>query len=637
MPNTIRPRPWTWLAALTLVACHGADEAPAASVEPIFESAAVDVEEEPTEGLFAPREQPRATAGLDEAAEEAEGEMAPTPSPASPVTQQGYADLALGGSAREAARPGRTRRRPTGRSTMTSAMSASAGPRAALAAPAQAALPRSGVLASTFVGGGGVRARLDDLLDRGVMVNGELVRLEAFQDREPLPYAVPSREGVAMYAELERAKLSTGRDRVHLQIALLGRQGEAPRRPEMDVRLVLDRSGSMQGEKWGHAIAAAHALVDRLAPGDTFGLISYAEEASLDLRPQRIGNRRAAHRAIDGLAPGGGTNIGEALALADAHAPRARSGERVGLVVLVSDGRATVGQTHPRELGATARGLFDRTGVLTTAIGLGTDFDEQTMLEIAREGSGSYHFVRRAADVSDILQDELEARVQAVAQALRVRVRLGEGVVARRVYGSRLLSQAEHAAVRATEGAPDRRIARELGVARTRQREEDEGLRIHLPTFRRGDQHVILMELEVPPGTATARVAEVELDYKDLVRRRNATITREVEAPRVADPAEAQASVSRVAKRTVLAFQAGEVLQRAADALQRGANDEARRLLAERRELLEAAADLWRDPSLRQDAELLARYERVLGGQWDGSSRNTLVMAMNYFGDKRMR
>ena len=145
------------------------------------------------------------------------------------------------------------------------------------------------------------------------------------------------------------------------------------------------------------------------------------------------------------------------------------------------------------------------------------------------------------------------------------------------------------------------------------------------------------MELEVPPGTATARVAEVELDYKDLVRRRNATITREVEAPRVADPAEAQASVSRVAKRTVLAFQAGEVLQRAADALQRGANDEARRLLAERRELLEAAADLWRDPSLRQDAELLARYERVLGGQWDGSSRNTLVMAMNYFGDKRMR
>ncbi|HJL37632.1 MAG TPA: hypothetical protein RMG95_18210, partial [Polyangiaceae bacterium LLY-WYZ-15_(1-7)] len=193
-----------------------------------------------------------------------------------------------------------------------------------------------------------------------------------------------------------------------------------------------------------------------------------------------------------------------------------------------------------------------------------------------------------------------------------------------------LLSQAEHAAVRATEVATDRRIARELGVARTRQREEDEGLRIHLPTFRRGDQHVILMELEVPPGTATARVAEVELDYKDLVRRRNATITREVEAPRVADPAEAQASVSRVAKRTVLAFQAGEVLQR-------GANDEARRLLAERRELLEAAADLWRDPSLRQDAELLARYERVLGGQWDGSSRNTLVMAMNYFGDKRMR
>ena len=508
------------------------------------------------------------------------------------------------------------------------------------AAPvSEPALPQNGVLASNFVGGSGVRARLDDLLERGVVIDGQTVRLEAFQDRDPLPYERPRDEGMAMVAELERSRLRTGADRVHLQIALLGREGEAPRRPQMDVRLVLDRSGSMSGEKWTQAIAAAHGVVEALEPGDTFGLISYSDDATVDFGPAPLGDRRAAHAAIDRLLPGGGTNIGAALELAEETAPRARAGEGVGLVMLVSDGQATVGQTNPDVLAEVPRRMFDRGGVLTTSVGLGTDFDERTMLTIAREGSGSYHFVRRVADIGAILEDELQARVQAVAQGLRLRVELAEGVVARRVYGSRLLSEKEHAAVRATEVAVDRRIARELGIAQNRAQEEERGLRIHLPTFRRGDQHVVLMELEVPPGTEPTQIARVTLDYKDLIRRRNGRVVREVTALRVADPAVAQSSTVRVVKRTVLAFQAAEALQQAAEAFARGDAVTAARLLGERRELLEVGASLWRDPSLRQDAELLASYERVVtgAGDWDYASRNQLAMAMNYFGDRRMR
>ncbi|MEM9070929.1 MAG: VWA domain-containing protein [Myxococcota bacterium] len=554
---------------------------------------------------------------------------------------QGSASMASQMASRiEAPRRARRRMRPTAMTIRPIGPAGGATVQARPAAPAPAALPQNGVLASNFVGGSGVRARLDDLLDRGVMVNGQMVRLSAFQDRERLPYAVPAQEGMAMYAELERSRLSQDREQVHLQIALLGRQGELPARPRMDVRLLLDRSGSMRGEKWNQAIAAAHGLVDKLRPTDTFALISYSDEANIDYAPARVGNAQRAHAAINSLEVGGGTNIGAALELAERHAPRARASQTVGLVVLVSDGRVTVGQTNPNELGSMARGMFDRAGVLTTSIGLGTDFDEQTMLTIAREGSGSYHFARRAEDMRTILEDELESRVQAVAQGLRVRVELGEGIVAKRVYGSRLLSEREHQAVRATEVAVDQRIARELGIRRTRQREEERGLRIHLPTFRRGDQHVVLMELEVPAGTTTAEIAKITLDYKDLIRRRNGTIVREVSAERTDDRAVAQGSVVRVVKRTVLAFQAGEALQAAANALQAGDSEGARRQLAERRELLEAAGTHWRDTSLRDDAALLARYESVLGSAWntwDHHTRGTLVMAMNYFGDQRMR
>jgi Ca-activated chloride channel family protein len=508
---------------------------------------------------------------------------------------------------------------------------------------APAPLPQSGVLASTFVGGAGVEARLSDLLERGVMIDGHQVRIEAVQDRARLPYGVPSVEAVALHAELERTKVRARGDTVHLQIALLAKQGEAPPRPRLDLRLVVDRSGSMQDEgKWQNAIAAAHALVSRLERGDTFGLISYAENASLDFAPATVGNGQAIHRAIDALRPGGGTNIGDALEVARQNAPQRRGPSDVAMVILLSDGMATVGVTDPRSLADTARKMFDDGGVLTTSIGVGTSFDEETMLGIAREGSGSYHFVRRAADISEILRDELEQRIQAVAQALRVRVVLGGGVVARRVYGSRLLSEDEHAAVRATEVATDTRIARELGITSDRARENEEGLRIHLPTFRRGDQHVILMELDVPGGRAgsMAGVARVYLEYKDLGRRENDSEEALVLAERVSDIDDAMASVERTVKRTVLSFQAGEALQVAASALSSEDAAAAATLLAERRELLEAAAAHWRDPSLSRDATLLARYETVVDRAWNGfgsDDRRTLVMAMNYFGDRRMR
>lgn len=501
-------------------------------------------------------------------------------------------------------------------------------------------LPASGVLSSTFVAGGGAAARLDDLLDRHALASGEQVRLSAFEDRERLPYPAPSKDAVALYAELERTRVHESGDRVHLQIALVGNQEEAAARPRVNVRLLLDRSTSMEdGEKWQQAIATAHAIVNKLGARDTFGLVSYAGDATLDFKGASMRDRSAAHAAIDRLFMAGGTNIGAALETVKQDLPKRASPSDIALLILISDGNVTVGENRSHVLASTARELFDASGIITTAIGLGDDFDEQTMLDIAREGGGSYHFVRRAADVEGIVSDELDARLEAIAQALRVRVVLGEGVVVRRVYGSRLLSDGDRAAVRNTEIATDARVAAETGIPSDRKRDSEHGLRMHLPTFRRSDQHVILMELDVPAGSAT-QVVTVSLDYKDLLRERNGAASVSVEAERTASQSDASSSVRRPVKRTVLAFQAGRVLQDAAHDLRTGFPAPALRHLKEQRELLEAASALWRDAALSRDAALLRRYEEVLRtdwARWGYADRRTFMMAMSYYGDQRMK
>ena len=140
--------------------------------------------------------------------------------------------------------------------------------------------------------------------------------------------------------------------------------------------------------------------------------------------------------------------------------------------------------------------------------------------------------------------------------------------------------------------------------------------------------------------TRADRLARVTLDYKDLLSRGNRTATADVRATRTADREASVASTQRTVKRTVLAFQAGDALRAASTRLERGDVQGARSLLAERQRLLTAASDLWSDRSLAEDARLLGRYERVLAGawpSWDSQSRRTMMMAMSFYGDRRMR
>ncbi|MFK8004304.1 MAG: hypothetical protein AB8H86_32360, partial [Polyangiales bacterium] len=174
MGRTSAVRKCIWGLAMVL-GCHGAHEE-AANVELAGAPAPAPAEVRAAE--------PSATA---QPAMERPTELA-TPEASEEADIDDLLAGALGGSpglADEAESANAVPRAPRRRVSPMRAGTASRGrPLQALAAPAATALPQNGVLASTFVGGNGASARLDDLLDRGVMVSGERIRLQAFEDRE---------------------------------------------------------------------------------------------------------------------------------------------------------------------------------------------------------------------------------------------------------------------------------------------------------------------------------------------------------------------------------------------------------------------------------------------------------------------
>src|SRR5688572_16205861 len=75
--------------------------------------------------------------------------------------------------------------------------------------------------------------------------------------------------------------------------AMLRLEGEAPTaetRVPLNLALVLDRSGSMDGEKLAAARDAACALVRRMAPSDVLSVVAYDDAIRTVVRAQPVGD-----------------------------------------------------------------------------------------------------------------------------------------------------------------------------------------------------------------------------------------------------------------------------------------------------------------------------------------------------------
>ncbi|MDE2640813.1 MAG: VWA domain-containing protein, partial [Chloroflexota bacterium] len=164
---------------------------------------------------------------------------------------------------------------------------------------------------------------------------------------------------------------------------------QAAARVDRDLILVLDSSGSMEGEKLAQAKDAARFMLNRLGPGDRYGVVDFATTVTVfgeGLTPAAEAAAGIAY--VDRLLAGGSTNIAGALATALDLA----GGERPATVVFLTDGLPTVGPDHPESILAVAQGsAAARTQMFT--FGVGYDVDTILLDALARDFVGTSHYV----------------------------------------------------------------------------------------------------------------------------------------------------------------------------------------------------------------------------------------------------
>lgn len=217
--------------------------------------------------------------------------------------------------------------------------------------------------------------------------------------------------------------------KLHLMAHLTA--GSAPddtRRRPLNLSLVIDRSGSMAGEKIDYTRQAAQFLVQNLSARDLLSIVLYNDTVETLLMPERVQRKDIISQRIATIKASGTTNLSsgwlEGVRLVNQNLDEAY----LNRVILMSDGLANRGVTSTDQLVTmTAQKFAEK--VSTTTMGLGADFNEDLMMAMANAGGGAFYFIESPEVTPLIFQEELQGLLNVIGQNFTVTVELTDDVL----------------------------------------------------------------------------------------------------------------------------------------------------------------------------------------------------------------
>lgn len=257
------------------------------------------------------------------------------------------------------------------------------------------------------------------------------------------------------------------------------------RRPRVNVALVVDTSGSMEGRAMDDARAASLSMLDALRDGDRLAVITFDAQARVLVRSMELdGRRREEARArMRTMEARGTTDLAGGLRLGLLEVASHHRADGINRVVLLSDGVPN----DRAALDGMARSAAQN-GITITTLGLGTDYDETVMAQLAQHSGGRFHYVSDSSQVAAMFRDEV----------LRMQRVVGRNAVAVITAG------------------PDVEVQSVVGMPATRNGNE---VRVPLGDITEGSSRDLVVRLSVPGrrNDASVEVLDAVLTFTDAM------------------------------------------------------------------------------------------------------------------------
>lgn len=257
-------------------------------------------------------------------------------------------------------------------------------------------------------------------------------------------------------------------------------------RASVNLAIVLDRSGSMAGEKLARAKEAAIMAIGLLNSRDIVSMVTYDSVVNVVVPATKVTDKQSIYAAIRNIRDGGRTALFAGISKGAAEVRKFLDKTRVNRVILLSDGLANIGPSTPSELGQLGASL-GKEGISVTTIGLGLGYNEDLMTQLAGMSDGHHAFVQNSADLSRIFAAEFNTALTVVANQLTIIIKCANTIRPIRVLG---------------------RNAQIIG----------QNVHVNLNQLSSNQEKFVILEVEIPAGVAgeTRDLASVDVSYLDL-------------------------------------------------------------------------------------------------------------------------
>jgi Ca-activated chloride channel family protein len=241
----------------------------------------------------------------------------------------------------------------------------------------------------------------------------------------------PVLPGVKLKVELDRKVLPAGKI-----ISLAPEQviREEANRPPVNLAIVLDRSGSMSGDKIEQAKEAAIQAIRRMGAKDRISIVAYSNHAETIASAQSAKNAEKLVNLVRQLKANGGTALFAGVNQGAAELRKNLDGEYFNRIILLSDGLANQGPSSTEDLVRLGRALV-KEDISVSTVGLGSGYNEDLMAGLAKEGQGNLYFAETSKELPGIFDAEIGDALNVVARNATLRIELETGVRPLRLIG----------------------------------------------------------------------------------------------------------------------------------------------------------------------------------------------------------
>lgn len=246
----------------------------------------------------------------------------------------------------------------------------------------------------------------------------------------------PSRALTANIVASREATMANGpaREQFLLELRAAGEGLQGATRTPLNLCLVIDRSGSMEGAPLQYVKQACGYVVDLLTPNDILSIVTFEESVDVLMAPQRVTAKQPIKDGIQRLVCGNTTNLYDGMALGAQQVRMTNEPGRATRVVVFTDGEPTAGVKDFAAL-VQAAGDVRGNGIGVTFLGFGPDYNEELLASMAKRAGGNYYYIPTPEMIPEVFRAELESLLTVVARNIRLDLTLSRWVELRSQHG----------------------------------------------------------------------------------------------------------------------------------------------------------------------------------------------------------